>query len=328
MKKAIATPRSRRQPEADFDGAWKECLRLNLREFLEKYFPKNADLIDWDVPLVWLDKELSRIIGRSRKKARVVDLLVRVTLKSGDSIPLLLHIEVQTAQEANFTERLAEYNGGLKYVLHERVATLVILGDLNPDWMPTEDRFQFGDFMSQLQFPICKLVKRLESDWADDWSMPVILARAQIEALRTRDDPEARLAAKWGLIRRLYDLGLDHDQILSIYSFIDWMVRLRPELEAELDERVVLLEKERSMPHVTSMEKRGIAIGRKQGFEEGIESGRIGLLLQMFVKRFGELPSRLRKQLEALTAQQVDSLSADFIKLGSLSDLRQWLKAN
>ena len=340
------------QPEGDFDGAWKEALRTHLQIILAIYFPDIAQLVNWEIEPVWLDKELSRVIGRAKKKARVVDLLVRVQMVSGEPLQLLLHVEVQTSVEPNFAVRLAEYNGGLKYVLHERVVTLVILGDLNVNWMPEEDRFQCGGFLSHHRFPICKLVSRLANEWQDNWSLPVILARSQIEALKTRGDPEGRLVAKYRLIRQLFELKMQRDEILSLYTLIDWMMRLRPDLEAELNQQIVLLEQEHQMPHMTSMEKQGFERGKQEGKQEGWQEGkqegwqegkqegwqegkqegwqegRIGLLLQLIENRFSPLPMLVKQQIESLSGTQTDALTADFFKLSSLSSLQDWLNSH
>lgn len=82
------------------------------------------------------------------------------------------------------------------------------------------------------------------------------------------------------------------------------------------------------MPHVTSMEKRGIEIGRKQGIERGIAMGQTSLMLRIAMNRFGKLPARIRQQVESLTAIQVDALSNDIFDLGSLSEFRDWLKTH
>jgi hypothetical protein len=87
------------------------------------------------------------------------------------------------------------------------VPTLVVLADLRRGWLPQEDVFQVGGFESRLKFPICKLIDRLDGDWWDDHSLPVLVARAQIEALRTAGDAEGRYRAKRLLVLGLYDLG-------------------------------------------------------------------------------------------------------------------------
>ena len=85
-----------------------------------------------------------------------------------------------------------------------------------------EDLFQVADFESRLRFPTCKLIDRLETDWRDDHSLPVQLARAQIEALRTTGDPERRYRAKWRLVRKLYELGYNAEELREIFRLIDW----------------------------------------------------------------------------------------------------------
>jgi hypothetical protein len=65
------------------------------------------------------------------------------------------------------------------------VLTLAVLADLRRGWAPDEDQFQVGPFEYRLKFPVCKLIDHLDTDWRDDYSLPVLVARAQIEALRT-----------------------------------------------------------------------------------------------------------------------------------------------
>ena len=261
------------QPESDFDGAWKEALRLHFQLFLKNYFPDIERLVDWSYPPDWLDKEIRGVVGRVKAKSRTVDLVARVKLLSGESIRILIHVEVQTSHEPGFSFRVARYNAGLQHSRQERVVSLVILGDLDPHWMPDEDVFECGRFLSHYRFPTCKLVRRLETDWKDDWSLPVIIARAQIEALRTTGKPEARAAVKWRLVRRLYDLGLERDEILDLFRLIDWMVRLSPDLDVAHSQRVEEFEKEQEMAYVTSYERyaeaRAIA---KMEFELGADA--------------------------------------------------------
>lgn len=84
----------------------------------------------------------------------------------------------------------------------QRVVTLVVLADLDEAWQPDEYVFRIGDFETRLRFPVCKLIEKLDGDWREDQSLPVQIARAQVEALRTAGDPEGRYRAKWRLVRK------------------------------------------------------------------------------------------------------------------------------
>ncbi len=318
--KSTAKRRSKRNaPEhnSDFDGAWKEALPLYFKVFMMMYFPDIAGLIDWSEPPKWLDKEISQVIGRVKSKNRAVDLLVQVRLLSGDSQRILIHIEFQSSWQKDFEERLTDYNCGLRFTLKQHVVTLAILGDLDPNWLPTENLFQFGGFLAHHRFPVCKLVTRLESDWKEDWSLPVVLARAQIEALRTADNPPARAKAKWKLVRRLYDLKLSKDEIRELFRLIDWMMHLRMDLEVAFTKKLAILEKELEMPYVTSVERlaqaRGEAIGQSK------------LMVRILKQQCGRLPSRVRKQVEQLSESAAYNLCDVLRQMRTLSDLEDWL---
>ncbi len=70
------------------------------------------------------------------------------------------------------------------------------------------------------------------------------------------------------------------------------------------------------MPYVTSIERAGIAKGRRKGHQEGHQEGRqigqreeeIRILRRQLQHRFGELPAWVEKRLEG----------------GSASDLEHW----
>jgi hypothetical protein len=142
--------------------------------------------------------------------------------------------------------------------------TLVVLADLDEHWRPHEYTFQVGGFESRLQFPVCKLIDKLAGEWRDDHSLPVQVARAQIEALRTAGDPEGRYRAKWQLVRNLYNLGYNADEVREIFRFIDWMMSLREDLSRRFEQELTDLEESLNMPYVTSVERIAEARGRTE----------------------------------------------------------------
>ena len=88
--------------DSDYDGAWKEALRLHLTDFLATFFPAVHAVIDWSCPLEWCDKELSQILGQAGSRNKRVDLLAKVSLRSGQPQWILLHLEIQSASEPEF----------------------------------------------------------------------------------------------------------------------------------------------------------------------------------------------------------------------------------
>jgi Domain of unknown function (DUF4351) len=317
-------PAKSQQQDSDYDGAWKEALRLHLREFIEKYFPVEHAAIDWSYPPQWLDKELSLVLGQAGQRNREVDIVAKVRLVSGEEQWILLHVEVQTSYEPNFAARLARYNAGLVWSLQEQVVTLVVLADLRRNWRPAEYLFKVGGFESQMRFPVCKLLDHLSNDWQLVHSLPVLLARAQIEALRTAADPDGRFRAKWTLLRGLYDLGYNAQQVRDIFVLVDWMMHLRPDLEQRLGDELIRLEDSLQMPYVTSIER----IAEARGEARGEVRGETRVVLTQLEKVCGGVPERRQEQIRGLTSLRLEQLAEALLGFQSLADLENWLDQN
>ncbi len=58
-------------------------MRLHLTDFLASFFPAVHDSIDWSAPLEWCDKELSQVLGQAGSRNKRVDVLAKVSLRSG-----------------------------------------------------------------------------------------------------------------------------------------------------------------------------------------------------------------------------------------------------
>ncbi|MEH2178127.1 hypothetical protein [Nostoc sp.] len=65
---------------------------------------------------------------------------------------------------------------------------------------------------------------------------------------------------KWKLhlTKRLYKRGYQREDIINLFRFIDWVMRLPEELENSFWQEVTQYEEEKKMPYITSIERRGI----------------------------------------------------------------------
>lgn len=308
----------RHKHDSDYDGAWKESLRLHFREILEKYFPTVGEAIDWGFQPQWHDKELSQVLARAGRRAGRVDMLVQVRLLTGDEQWILLHVEVQSSREAGFAERIARYHGGLFWIFQQRVVSLVVLADLDEDWRPSEDVFRLADFESRLRFPVCKLVDKVDREWKeDDPSLSVQIARAQIAALRTAKDGESRYLAKWQLVRNFFRLGYNAEELREIFRLTDWMMPLPEDLSEKFAEELVVLEESLNMPYITSVER--IAEAR------GEAKGRLNTLLKQLARPCGPLPPEIEQRVRQLPLEQLEALTEAVFDIRSLEDVRTWL---
>ena len=291
--------------ESDYDGAWKDLLHRRLREVLECFFPKVAEAIEWKHQPEYLEQELRELVVGDEAKANRVDLLVKVQMHDGCSQILYLHIEIQSFEEREFSKRVALCNYRLRAAIGEDVISLVILADLNPRWKPEEYRHERLGCEIVFRFPCCKLLEilpRIENDC----SFPALAARAQIEALQTSAHPDKRLAARWKLTRKLYEVGWKKEEIYEAFRLLSWMMKL-PDTEYLIyKKKVITYEKEKLMHTAPLLDfeiyamKEGLKKGLKQGRQEGLKEGQQKMILELLELRFGDVPKGLAEAVRAI----------------------------
>ena len=117
-------------------------------------------------------------------------------------------------------------------------------------------------------------------------------------------------------------MGYSSDTIREIFRLIDWMMRLRPDLDRRFKSELVTFEEEIRMPYVTSIER----LAKEEGFERGREQGTATLLLRILSRQCGSLPDDVEKQIRQLKLEQSQNLGEALLDFRSLDDLRIWLK--
>ncbi len=114
---------------------------------------------------------------------------------------------------------------------------------------------------------------------------------AHLRAQETQADPEARKAAKWQLLRRLYEQGYARADILNLFRFIDWVLGLPEALEEALWQEISEYEEAQHMPYITSVQRIGERIGEQRGERKGLFAGiTLGLELKWGAEGLRLLP--------------------------------------
>ena len=163
---------------------------------------------------------------------RYVDKLVKVWTKDGTECWVLIHVEVQTAREAEFPRRMYVYNYRIFDRYNRPVASLAVLADDDPDWRPTEFRSGLFGCEAGVRFPVVKLLDFapheavLEAS-ANPFAQVVL---AHLKALETRGNPADRHAWKTRLVRNLYERGFAAKDVRELFRVIDWLMELPPAL--------------------------------------------------------------------------------------------------
>jgi len=240
-------------------------------------FPQEAALVNWNKGFEFLDKELKKITRDSQTGKRYVDKLVKVTLLSGEEEWLLIHVEIQNQKDKDFPSRMFIYNARGRDYFGIDVMSLAVLTDKNPNWRPNSFEKRIGGFALTLQYPLCKIrdyqdkLNELESS-----NNPIeIFIAAHLETQETRQEPQKLGERKWTLTRSLYEKGLSKQEIITIFTLIDWLMVLPKGMNEAFEEKLLTFEQEKQMAYVTSIEKLGHKRGKAEGRQEGRQEGLI-----------------------------------------------------
>ena len=296
-------------PQTEFDSPWKQILQLYFAEFMLFFFPQAHEEIDWSRGFEFLEKELAQVVRDAELGTRLVDKLVKIYRAGGDEVWVLVHIEVQSQEETDFARRMFVYNYRIFDRYNRSVASLAVLGDERTNWRPNQFGYELFGCKVDFQFPVIKLVdyqQRLPELEANRNPFATVVM-AHLAAVQTRSDRLQRKQSKLVLVRRLYEQGLGRSDIINLFGFIDWVMTLPAQLEAEFWQEYRDFEASKSMQYVTSVERFGI----RQGLLEGIE---LGLKLRFGTEGLSLLP-------EISTIEDVEQLRAVLTGLETATNL-------
>lgn len=315
------------KPRSDQDSPWKDILRQYFQDAITFFFPQTAARIDWKRPYEFLDKEFQQIAPEAEIGKRYADQLVKVWLKRGQELWLLVHVEVQAKSEANFAERMLVYHLRIFDRFHSHATSLAILCDGNTKWRPNQYHFSSPDTQLTFQFGMVKLL-----DYREQWGALeqnpnpfAVVVMAHLKAQETRRDSKQRKESKLSLIRGLYEQGYERREVMNLFRFIDWVMILPKGLEREFWQELKVYEEERRMPYITSVEQIGFERGVEQGIEQGIKRGERSLILRQLTRQVGEIPAPVQSHIDGLSVPQLESLGEALLNFSNLSDLEAWL---
>ncbi len=328
---------------ADADSPWKLVLRQYFREAIEFFFPTVADGIDWTKPIEFLDKEFQQLTPDAEIGKRFADQLVKLYQKGGDSVIILVHLEVQAEPEDAFPERIFTYLIRIFDSFHQAPISLAILCDSDPKWRPNQYKFITSGSSLQFNFTSVKLL-----DYAAQWdeleasqNVFATVVMTHLKGQETKRSVANRKEWKLILVKRLYERGYDRSAILNLFKFVDWVLILTREAKLSFWEELRIYEEERKMPYITSVEqigydrgfklgeekgeKRGEERGEKRGEEKGAYRQARSLILKQLTRKVGAISEQPLNQITNLSIVQLELLSESIFDFESIEDLTTWL---
>ncbi len=135
-----------------------------------------------------------------------------------------------------------------------------------------------------MKFPVVRL-----TDYAAKWeeleksANPfAVVVMAHLKALETKRNQGQRRYWKLCLCKGLYNRGYSREDVILLFDFIDWLMRLPEAAEELFLEEMNTFEEEGKMRYINSAERKGIRKGLQKGLQKGIEQSIRRLLLKGF----------------------------------------------
>jgi cell division protein ZapA (FtsZ GTPase activity inhibitor) len=302
-----------KNPPTKYDSPWKDILEIYFKDFIEFFFPVAYNQIDWTKKIEFLDKELQEVTKDAEIGRRYADKLIKVHLKNGKEEWVLVHIEVQSQEEDDFALRMYIYNYRIFDKYKKTVASLAVLGDAKENWRPSSFGYNLFGCSLNFEFPIVKLIdyqQRLtELENSGNPFATVVLAH--LAALNTTEDRSERKVQKLALVRSLYEKGFDEQEVINLLAFIDWMLTLPPDIEAEFKLELKQLEAGREMKYVTTFER------------DARQEGALSIVTQLLNRRDGNVSEAELERIRSLSAEELRALSEELLDSTSSSSKQQ-----
>jgi len=224
----------------DYDNKWKVIISNLFEDFINFFVPNLCKLVDFQSPIVFLEQELHKLIDDKIKRGKVInDKLVKVKLKGGEEKWILIHIEVQSSYEVDFSERMFTYFYRIYDRYNQKITAIAIYTGARTPKEYSAFNYEFSGTRLLYEFNSYKITtpKQKELLVSDNPFALVVLTCQYL--LKTKNNLTKRLAFKLKLIRLAKDKKYSDRQIVNLLRFIDFILVLPRELEQKFQKEII-----------------------------------------------------------------------------------------
>jgi len=304
----------------DHDRLFKTLLRTFFPVFLRLVVPHLAGKLD-AARAVFLDKEL---LAEESAGKRLADLLVRVPHRTGGE--LLVHVEIEARASSKMPRRLRDYANRIQAAYGEQV--LSILVNLRKGPAGVHQKTPVNELsapeLSTFRYTLFGVAGCIGAEFLVNpepiaWALAALMKRNSV----------SRAAYKLALQSRIVEARLTDEQHTLLLDFVEAYLELTP---FEAAEYKILSTQNRRRAKAMWMtwserqkaegKKEGLRLGKQEGLEKGVRSLQ-QVLLSLLNQRFGPLPERTHRQVEAITSlRRLTRLAEQVLVVNSIRELR------
>jgi hypothetical protein len=208
------------------DQLWKGAFRMLMPQFVQFYFPDHYDEIDWSKGIEYLDKELHTLQIKSESNGRIADVLVKLYLKSGEAIWLLLHIEIQGYVDKDFELRVHQMQYRIEDLFSVNPIMLAILTDDNPNFRPKEYRTEVWGTVSYTAFNSYKVMDHPPSTYKIKDNAVALIMEIVYNSTQLKKLPDDKIMDLFlPIAKKFFIEGYEKEEIKLLISFIEAHVK-------------------------------------------------------------------------------------------------------
>lgn len=263
-------PRQRRQN----DILWKGILERVFEDLLRFVFPRAETIFDLERGVEFLEKELGAISPRPGKKAdtRFVDKLVKVYQRDGSEEWVLVHVEVQAADDKEFALRMFRYYARLFVRFECPLTAIAIFTGKDGKKLPGMyiRKYEGAEVMYKYN-TLCILDYTDRSLAMNRNPFALVMLAAKKALLRGKDLDTILMREKLAIARMLIKRGYSKEKTDGILSFLhNYVLFKKPESNRIFEEEIDRLTgKTNTMDIIEQVKQMRLEEARKEGRKEG-----------------------------------------------------------
>jgi len=196
-----------------------------------------------------------------------------VYLKDGTIEWYLIHIEVQSYFDKNFSKRLYLYNSRTFNKYDKPVITLALITEESESFRPSEYKVAHRTYELSFKFPVIKIIdyKDRTDELKTSMNPFAIATFAYLRLIESKDDVEKKYKWKKALIADLYEKGFSREDIAALFKFIDWIIRIPTELEKTFREEIIRIKSKEGISVEETMHTIESMAARKKAVDIALE---------------------------------------------------------
>jgi len=301
--------------QIDHDGIFKELLHHLIEFFLKLFFPEEASRLDFS-SMIFLEQE--QFTDFPSGKHRFIDTLVKIKTLHDEPEELLIHVEFQSKRESGFPLRMFRYFCQLRLRRNIPIWPIILYMPKGSSGLGFEEYAEtiFGEKFLPFRY-WCIGLPELDAEEYLATKNPVAYGLAPLMNHGSLSKPRLKAICLSGIAQSY----INEIQAALLAYFLDTYLPLN-EAEEEEFHKLIQQEEVTVMQFITSWERKGIIKGQEEGRVEGaLIALRKALFLQL-QEKFGEVPSTVIQQVEAISAQEeLEQLLRKFVYANSFAEM-------